>query len=330
MQLPHLEGDDVPVNPFRTRLYSPTELLGAFAPGNTASYRQTIDFEAYRSYVRHGRSTRAPYLHSIVRSIHDNSITQAIRHFTQGRRIAGIMGGHKLRRDSEAYRQIVLLAKELAEAGLTVASGGGPGAMEATHVGATLAGATGAEVDDALARLATVPELPSGLGALVADDGTVDADLVERLHRWQAPAFALARSHPAGAESLAIPTWHYGHEPPTPLATHIAKYFQNSIREDGLLALAKWGIVFAQGRAGTIQEIFQDAAQNYYRSYDWFSPMVLLGVDYWRHQHPVEAVLRALLDDHDETWLTVTDDITVAARAIIDFEPPDHASPDLS
>jgi predicted Rossmann-fold nucleotide-binding protein len=329
MPFPHLEGEDVPVNPFRTSLYSESELLGAFDPDDATSYTRTVDFEAYQNYVAHGRSTGAPYLHSIVRAIHDNSITQAIRHFADGRKIVGIMGGHQLDRTDPTYRQVVALAKQLSEAGLTVASGGGPGAMEATHVGAALAGADPADVDETLDVLSRAPSLPRGLGALVAGDGTVDTDLVAQLHRWQAPAFALARTLEPGAESLAIPTWHYGHEPPTPLASHIAKYFQNSIREDGLLALAKWGIVFAPGRAGTIQEIFQDAAQNYYRSYDWFSPMVLFGTSYWGDQIPVEAVLRALFNEQDEAWLTVTDDIDVAAKALVTFEPPDHAEPDL-
>jgi hypothetical protein len=77
-----------------------------------------------------------------------------------------------------------------------------------------------------------------------------------------------------GGRSLAVPTWHYGHEPLTPLATHVAKYFLNSIREDVLLALATNGIIYAPGRAGTLQEVFQDAAQNYYRGDGPFSPMI--------------------------------------------------------
>jgi two-component system alkaline phosphatase synthesis response regulator PhoP len=36
------------------------------------------------------------------------------------------------------------------------------------------------------------------------------------------------------------------------------------VREDGLLSLAKGGVVFAPGPAGTIQEIFQDLTQNHY------------------------------------------------------------------
>jgi predicted Rossmann-fold nucleotide-binding protein len=323
---PRLTGaEDVPVNPFRSSLYSAEELLGQFRADRTGTYADTLDFETYRNFVVNGRRSRAPYLHSIVHAIHDNSITQAIRQFTEGRRMVGIMGGHRLSRSSNAYAGIVTLAKRLSEEGLTLTSGGGPGAMEATHVGAGLAGATDVEVGETLAELRAAPELPTDLGALVAADGTVDQRILADLHQWQEPAFAVARARVPSAASLAVPTWHYGHEPPTPIASHIGKYFENSIREDGLLALAKWGVIFAEGRAGTIQEIFQDAAQNYYRSYDWFSPMVLFGTDYWRNRFPVEPVLRALFDTADERLLTVTDDPDEAVAAITRFEPPDRA-----
>src|SRR6185295_2615700 len=96
--------------------------------------------------------------------------------------------------------------------------------------------------------------------------------------------------------SLGVPTWLYGHEPTTPLATHIAKYFQNSVREDGLVTIAKSGIVYSEGSAGTVQEIFQDASQNYYG--DAFYPMVFLsapGTDYWSRTLPVRPLIEALL-----------------------------------
>jgi hypothetical protein len=60
------------------------------------------------------------------------------------------------------------------------------------------------------------------------------------------PAYQIANAITSPYDSLGIPTWHYGHEPTTSLATHIGKYFQNSIREDGLLELAKQGIVDAE------------------------------------------------------------------------------------
>jgi ferredoxin len=89
-------------------------------------------------------------------------------------------------------------------------------------------------------------------------------------------------SNPVASRNVGIPTWFYGDEPPNVFATDIAKYFENSIREEGLLAVALAGVIFAEDNAGTVQEIFQDAFQNYYRTYDEMkSPMILFGVDYW-------------------------------------------------
>ena len=60
---------------------------------------------------------------------------------------------------------------------------------------------------------------------------------------WLSSAFDLMEKMPRVSEccSVGIPTWFYGHEPATPFATHITKYFDNSIREDMLLAIAKGG-----------------------------------------------------------------------------------------
>src|SRR4051794_12027287 len=98
--------------------------------------------------------------------------------------------------------------------------------------------------------------------------------------------------------SLGIPTWLYGYEPTTPFATHSGKYFQNSIREDGLVTLGVKGIIYAEGSAGTIQEIFQDVAQNYYGT---FFPMVFLGAPrqdgrkFWEDIKPVRPLIESLL-----------------------------------
>ncbi len=45
-------------------------------------------------------------------------------------------------------------------------------------------------------------------------------------------------------------------------ATQIAKLFQNSVREDGLLSIADAGAAYFEGGFGTVREIFQDLAQN--------------------------------------------------------------------
>lgn len=79
--------------------------------------------------------------------------------------------------------------------------------------------------------------------------------------------------------SIAISTWFYGDESTNLFATHIAKYFSNSIREDQLVTRPAYGIIFALGSAGTAQEVFQDAVQNHYASFGEFSPMVFLDED---------------------------------------------------
>jgi predicted Rossmann-fold nucleotide-binding protein len=93
--------------------------------------------------------------------------------------------------------------------------------------------------------------------------------------------------------SLAVPTWFYGHEPSNLFSTAIAKYFDNSIREEGLLAIAQAGVIFAPGSAGTMQEIFQDLTQNHYATYGTRSPMVFLGRERYAAEH---ALIQAFLD----------------------------------
>ena len=101
-------------------------------------------------------------------------------------------------------------------------------------------------------------------------------------------------SNDSESHSLGIPTWLYGHEPPTPFASHIAKYFANSVREEGLLAIAKGGVIFAPGSAGTMQEIFQDIAQNHYESFGYASPMVFLNKKYWSYDRPVYPIIELM------------------------------------
>ena len=231
------------------------------------------------------------------------------------------MGDHNLRRDSAAYKQIAVLARLLTRSGILVCSGGGPGAMEACHLGASLAPWAYSDLKNALALLKTQPVMPA-LEDIVDSSGMVDPLLVAQAHAWSKPAFEIAASISSPGQSLAVPTWQYGHEPTTPFATHIAKYFQNSIRENGLLALAKGGILYFEGKAGTIQEIFQDGNQNYYRMFDYFSPMVLFGVRYWTEQYPVVGVLQKLFTPADfARYVLVTDNLLAAAHFIEHFSP---------
>jgi predicted Rossmann-fold nucleotide-binding protein len=99
---------------------------------------------------------------------------------------------------------------------------------------------------------------------------------------------------PRGSESLGVPTWHYGHEPPNAFATSIAKYFGNPVREAILLQVCNAGIVFLPGAGGTVQEIFQDACENYYADASSVAPMVLVGRSYWTGTFPAWPLLQAL------------------------------------
>jgi predicted Rossmann-fold nucleotide-binding protein len=174
-----------------------------------------------------------------------------------GRPAVGIMGGSSTLATDPNYRRFVHLTASLTRRGYLVVGGGGLGIMEAANLGAYLADRSDADRDGAVAALAAATswtEDPAGYMG-VADE-------------------IRARFAPGG-ESLAIPSWVTAGEPISLFASHIAKYFSNSIREDGMLAVATAGIVFAPGGAGTMQEIFQDGAQNANRVFGR-SPMVFL------------------------------------------------------
>lgn len=313
-----MQGFNLPYQPIPQRLYTSSDLFQGYDPAHPDSWARTPDFEIYRHFVVEGRTTpRNPYM-GMMQALHDNAISEATTAYIDGRRVVAIIGDHKLARDSSAYRKIARLARQLTRDGFLICTGGGPGAMEAGHLGAALAAGSERDVDDALARLSSYPVVPD-LGKIVDPIGAVDGALVAQACAWFKPSYELASSIVSPGESLAIPTWHYGHEPPTPFATHIAKYFQNSIREDGLVAIARHGIVCTEGKAGTIQEIFQDATQNYYRLSGDFSPMVFLGVEYWTDTYPVVAVLQRLFADEFARYILVTDEEQAAAHFIEQF-----------
>ncbi len=316
--------DKLPFDPLRQELYTPGELYVGFSLRDTGSYTKVPDARIYAHYVACGRGKPAsPYV-GMMQSLHDHSIYRAMERFIEGRKLVGIMGGHKLQRSSDEYRKVARLALKLSKKGFMVCSGGGPGAMEASHLGATAAGIGEKGLDRIIARLSKTPALPKGLMNLISDRGTYHKNFGREVHGWLAPAWEAARElfGKKPAESLAVPTWHYGHEPFSPFPTRVAKLFQNSIREEGLLAIANRGVVFAPGTAGTVQEIFQDACQNYYRSFGTFTPMVLFVKRYWEEEYPVLPVLRRLFKPEEyRRFVLVTDGEDEAAEFIDKTKP---------
>ncbi len=263
---------------FRSSLYTAESLYDAYQIGQPETMALTYDAKVYRHYLRRGKRA-TDIKETLARTLHDHSISTALHEMLSAwdaRMIVGVMGGHALRRDEEQYRTVAHISKLLTEAGRLMISGGGPGAMEATHLGAWMAGRTAEELEDATAHLAQAPTF--------SDPAWLDKALELRQRYPQ------ARYH-----SIGIPTWLYGHEPATPLATHIAKYFDNSIREDAVVTIAQGGLIFTPGSAGTLQEIFQNAVQNHYLMHGQSSPMVFLGADYWTKEVPVYTLLQDML-----------------------------------
>ena len=295
----------VPFNPFPARLYSPAELYAGYDFRNPMTFGHCYDTRIYNHYIDKGKQA-VDIAETLARSLHDHSISDALHDMLSGydeRRVVAVMGGHSLLRTDDVYRKVVLIAKHLAENGCLMVTGGGPGAMEAAHLGVWLAGRHDADVDVALELLAAAPSYR-------------DKD-------WLASAFTLMEKMPrvSGCCSIGIPTWFYGHEPATPFATHIAKFFDNSIREDGLLAIAKGGVVYSPGSAGTMQEIFQDAAQNHYLTCGYASPMVFLGCEFWNEKFPVYPMLKELCSKgcYKNLLLSITDSPSDAVGAIMAF-----------
>ncbi len=261
---------DVPFDPWRASLYTPAELYDGLEHG----YRATPDARIY-AWSRKA-SPRGALRHLLAKALHDSSIDDALQEFTHQRRIVGVMGGHRLARDDPAYADIARLGHALAARDRSVATGGGPGAMEAANLGARLADDDPATLAGVLAEIAEVPSFEPDRAA------------------WAQVAIGAVADLADSGRSLGIPTWFYGHEPPNAFSSAIAKYFRNAIREDVLLEVCRGGIVFLPGSAGTVQEIFQAACTNFYAPESEVVPMVFVGTDYWTRTLPAWPLVRAL------------------------------------
>ena len=290
---------DAPVAIYRARLYTAHELYA----GLDAGYDTTPDARA-NAWACDARLANDAYA-TLLRAVHDDSVTDALDEWLVGSSVVAVLGGHAAQRGSPGYAVAARLGRRLAEAGLVVATGGGPGAMEAANLGALAPSAEA--LDDALA----------GLGAVVSFRPDVGA--------WARLGFAVRDGlpMPPRPRSLGIPTWFYGHEPPNVFADGIAKYFSNALREDGLLARSDAGAVVVPGAAGTVQEIFQFATRLYYGGPARpLPPLVLLGRDHWTRTLPVLPLLEALGEDRAMAGAVhVVDTVEEAVAAIVAARP---------
>ena len=295
---------DLPFNPYRPELYTREELM----EGWTKEEDRSVDKEIFDHFVKHGKKD-PDIVEALAERLHDHAIDDGPTDLLEGRiekdgrkRVVAVMGGHGTGRDDESFKKVAHLTRRLTKEGYFIASGGGPGIMEAANLGAYLADLTKEELDTVLKSLEASPKYDS--------KGYVEA------------AQKVIDQYPTGYSSLAVPTWFYGHEPTNLFSAHVAKYFSNSIREDGLLAIARHGIVFASGSGGTTQEIFQDACQNHYATFGEISPMVFLGEKRYTGDTMLWECLKNLAEGRDyERYLYLSDEVDEIVK-FIKANPP--------
>lgn len=300
----------VPYNPYRGKLYTWQELMEGYDPNND----QSIDLKIYKHFKKHKYNPSVS--EALAQRLHDLSIDDGLRRILEyddegmtKRKVVGFMGGHSTARNSEFYNETAKAAKLATSKGYFVVSGGGPGIMEAANLGAYMANYSDEDLMNAI--------------HILADLDFVDENKTEYLAKnYMTNAKKVLDLYPNAAESLAIPTWFYGHEPSNLFATNIAKYFSNSIREDMLLTISLFGLVYAPGSAGTTQEIFQEAAQNHYGTSGYYSPMIFLSKKRYVEDTSIYSVLHQLSTGRPYKDLLFLTDSSDLAIDFIEKHPP--------
>ncbi|HEY5411257.1 MAG TPA: hypothetical protein VIJ94_11085 [Caulobacteraceae bacterium] len=264
------------------RLYSPADLYRGFDPDRPETLRDCFDAGVVRWLTGLALSPRRLSTgETIAARLHDTAIDRLTAAMVlKHRPSVAMMGSHAISRAHPAFLQFALIARALRRQGYLVISGGGPGLMEAANFGAFLAPCPDDVLPEALRILRAAPSYRDA-GAWAASAAEARAFALRRM-AGGSPDALWTSAAPEAAYSLGLPTWYYSTEAPNLFATHLGKYFFNSLREDGLVSVATAGIVFGMGEAGTIQEIFQNASLNYYRAPGRApTPMVFVGREYW-------------------------------------------------
>jgi len=270
--------NNLPFKPFRGSMYRQEELIAC-------------DDIIYKFYKEN---------HDVIsvmnQSLHDYSMSDALGDYLEGKTVVSIMGGHNMRRTDADYKKVVLLAREISRKGFVIATGGGPGAMEAANLGSYLRNHPNDSLEEVLKLLA------------------VNSEKYEKeFENIEAADSVLKKfGFPTNIPSLGIPTWYYGHEPSNRFATWQAKFFSNATREAGLISISNGGIIICPGQAGTLQEIFQAACRNHYGT--TCCPMIFYGENFWTESGTMDIVKKMSKGRPYHELLLCTDDMEMVVN----------------
>ena len=99
-----------------------------------------LDSRIYRWSAGHPKGGAPPVLDALAQRLHDHAIDDALgAHLADRADVVAVMGGHSMLRTDDAYAVVAELGRAMTREGWHVATGGGPGAMEAANLGAWLA-----------------------------------------------------------------------------------------------------------------------------------------------------------------------------------------------
>ncbi|MFB9261770.1 hypothetical protein ACFFWD_01060 [Bradyrhizobium erythrophlei] len=263
------------------RLYDIADLLRGYDQDDPLAFTKPWDFATYRRFISDGAAPPRALEIRLVQAEHDARVAGVLKRFLDRApkpKLVGVMGGNGLLRPQPAYIAVAQLGRHLTQNGYLLVTGGGPGAMEAAHLGATFSAADHAAFNEAFA-LATVPSLPP-----LDDILTLSGDLApgyeskgDVARQWLNKTLEVRNAAPKErGESLAIPTWFHGSEPSTAFARALHQVLLEQHRRGGPHTQSHAGIIYAQGGGGTLRKIFEDAEQNYYAAtHSDFTPMIL-------------------------------------------------------
>src|SRR6266576_3735991 len=137
--MPPLPRPD-PFDPLRQGLYTADELMEGYTSAHPDG---ALDRRIARHFVAAGGRNPPSAAEAIAQRLHDFGIDRALTAWLSGDggtapKVVGVMGSHSTRRDDPQYALVAELGWQLARAGFLVATGGGPGLMEAANLGAFL------------------------------------------------------------------------------------------------------------------------------------------------------------------------------------------------